>query len=144
METRVSPASQDAEERRRFRFPRRCRLRTSREFRLCYGHGVRVQGALLLLVVRANGLGFSRLGLSIPGKFGDSPRRNRMKRICREAFRLERERLPRGLDLVVVGARSREAVLPGLAEAREQMVRLADQALQRLEKRPQRSGKRRP
>lgn len=50
----------------------------------------------------ANDLELNRLGLSVGRKHGGAVRRNRIKRLIREAFRLERPTLPTGLDLVVL------------------------------------------
>ena len=119
-----------------FSFPKEARLKTTREFRLCYSHGIRVRGRRLLLVVRTNGLSFTRLGLSSSRKFGGSTERNRFKRICREAFRLLRPGLPRGLDVVVIGARPMEGPPPAMKEVMEEMKTLLKKAERILEKRP--------
>lgn len=44
----------------------------------------------------------SRLGVTVTRKVGSSVRRNRVKRLVREAFRLDPELLPVGIDLVVI------------------------------------------
>lgn len=44
----------------------------------------------------------TRLGITVTRKIGDAVTRNRIKRLVREVFRLHRERLPSGLDLVFV------------------------------------------
>ena len=51
---------------------------------------------------RANGLGHSRLGISVGRKFGKAVERNRLKRLVREAFRTSDDVRGAGLDLVVV------------------------------------------
>lgn len=58
----------------------------------------------------------SRLGISVPRKVGNAVRRNRIKRIVREAFRLHREVFPRYSDIVF-------AVRPGFPLTGMQAVR---------------------
>lgn len=49
-----------------------------------------------------NALGHHRLGLTVPRRVGNAVRRNRIKRLLREAFRLSQHELPGALDVVVV------------------------------------------
>ena len=42
------------------------------------------------------------LGLSVAARVGTAPRRNRIKRLLREAFRLMQHDFPRPYDLVIV------------------------------------------
>jgi ribonuclease P protein component len=48
-----------------------------------------------------NGVGFCRLGLTVPRRVGGAVRRNRIKRALREAFRRNYPLLGVPLDLVV-------------------------------------------
>ncbi len=63
------------------------------------------RGPLFTVRAAANGLPFPRLGISVARAAGISVARNRMKRLLREAFRLNRDALPQGVDLVVVVSR---------------------------------------
>ena len=83
----------------------------------------------MTVAVAANDLGYSRLGLSV-GKvvWKSAVRRNRVRRLFREAFRLEFEQLPEGVDVVLIG---HKAIWPKLAETREELVRLSRKAFRR-------------
>ncbi|HUW55989.1 MAG TPA: ribonuclease P protein component [Planctomycetota bacterium] len=59
----------------------------------------------LILYVRPNGLAFSRIGLSVAGKWGNACRRNTFRRRCREAFRLHKHDIPAGFDIIVIPRR---------------------------------------
>ena len=42
-----------------------------------------------------------RIGITVTKKFGKAHERNRFKRMVREAFRLCKDRLPQGIDILV-------------------------------------------
>jgi ribonuclease P protein component len=52
------------------------------------------------LIYQGNGLNQNRLGISVNGKIKGSVKRNRIKRIIRESFRLNRECYPQNADIV--------------------------------------------
>ncbi len=85
---------------KRYGLPKSCLLRKKREFDLVYRQGARLYGQHFSLVFLKTDRGFNRLGISIHKKTGNAVRRNRLKRIIREAFRLNRELFPLSSDIV--------------------------------------------
>ena len=83
-------------------FDRACRFRGRTIFSEVYGQRVRREAGPLLVYARPNGLEFSRLGLSVGRRIGNAVRRNRVKRLLREAFRLNRDAWPAGYDWLIV------------------------------------------
>ncbi len=63
-------------------------------------------GTRAVLGVRPNDVAFSRLAISIPGRVvRKSVERSRWKRLIREAFRLNKEKIVAGMDIVAVPSR---------------------------------------
>jgi ribonuclease P protein component len=96
---------------------RRHRLSRSRDFDTVYRHGKSVSTRYLVLYAfpREEEAGSDeppRLGLAVSRRVGDSVKRNRIKRLLREAFQLIEPSVPRGCDYVLV-------VRPGLVESTE-------------------------
>ena len=95
-----------------FRFPRRMRLHLNREFQRVYRQGKRRQGQGFTLIFAPNHSedtaegACQRLGISVRRKVGSAVRRNRIKRLFREFFRLHQDRFPGASDIVI-------AVQPG-------------------------------
>lgn len=91
-------------ERPRLTLRDRDRLRSLNDFKRVYDGKRRVRDDVLIACWLPNDLGRSRLGLSVSKRNGDAVRRNRIKRVLREAFRLERGAIPGDLDLVLIPA----------------------------------------
>ena len=87
------------------RLTRERRLRRKAEIDRVFRRGRSASDALLRVHALTSGGPDSRVGISCPRKLGSSVARNRWKRLIREAFRLNREGLGSGLDLVIVPLR---------------------------------------
>jgi len=83
-------------------YPPSLRLHLKREFDRVFQQGVKVVGpeALLWYLRRGDGAGV-RLSVVVAAKLGTAVRRNRLKRLVRETFRLSRAHLAAGVDVVV-------------------------------------------
>jgi len=92
----------------RLTFRPREHLRRKRDFERVYADGVRVRTRNLILYALPNGLPHSRVGVVTGRKVGKAVRRNRARRLFREAFRRNRDRLACPCDLVLIASPSWE------------------------------------
>lgn len=84
--------------------PKRKRLAKRREFLRVYESGRKMFSRYCVLFFAANGLPYSRIGITATKKLGNAVVRNRFKRWTREVYRRQRGPLAldeRSVDLVV-------------------------------------------
>lgn len=96
----------------------------NREFRRIYARGARAGGKDLTVVAYKRRDPGHRLGLSVSKANGCAVVRNKIKRIFREAFRLERPSLAGNYDLILIPKQR-----PGkyqLTEVRAELKRLVE------------------
>lgn len=110
-------------------FPRRLRVVSRSDLRRAFASGVRVADRRMTLVVLANAGSDSRFAVSVGRRHGNAVRRARTKRVLREAFRLSRCDLPRGLDIICL---PRPGVQMRLEECERSLRALSRQAGERL------------
>jgi len=109
---RSMPEAMDYRAGRKFRIPRPKEI--SRVFR----EGRRATDGVMTLLAAPNGLAEARFAPAIATKHGNAVRRSRLKRLCREAFRLSRPELPAGWDYVIL---PRRGISPSLETLRESL-----------------------
>ena len=112
-------------------FPKSLRLRTPTEFSAVYTDGVFEADKVLVVNLTINRQSSSRMGLSIPKKVGNSPKRNQWKRYCREAFRTNQHKLPKGIDFIV---RPRKGAAPDAKAVANSLAKLLKLGKKKLEK----------
>ena len=84
------------------RFTKKERLLKRKEFQKVFDEGKVFSNDQTTVYALLNDDPVSRLGLVVGRKFGNSPKRNRFKRIFREAYRLNKGILSRGVDIIII------------------------------------------
>ncbi|BAT70968.1 ribonuclease P protein component [Thermosulfidibacter takaii ABI70S6] len=83
-----------------FSFPKEYRLIKRSQFLKVYQQGTKVYSRYFTIHYLPNDLGHPRIGITVTRKVGKAVKRNRWKRLIREAFRLNKHKFP-NWDIVV-------------------------------------------
>lgn len=79
------------------------KIRKRSEYLTIYEQGARKYSENFTVILLKNQAKSNRLGISVSKKVGDAVKRNRIKRLVREFFRLNKHRLPSSQDIVIIG-----------------------------------------
>jgi len=97
------------------RFPS---IKTNSDFQIVYKNGKSFANKLLIMYVYSTGNSETRIGISVSKKVGNSVTRHHFARLMREIFRLHRDSIDSGLDIIVVARQAaREADFKKLESA---------------------------
>jgi len=77
------------------------RVRKRKEYSRIYQNGARLYSENFLVLLHPNDKEIRRLGITAGKKIGNAVKRNRAKRLLREFFRLNKDMVPPGRDVVI-------------------------------------------
>ena len=75
-------------------------LKKNKDFQYVYRNGKSYANKILVMYIKKNDLGKNRLGISVSKKVGNSVVRHHLTRLIRESYRLNKNNLKKGNDIV--------------------------------------------
>ena len=102
-----------------FSFPKSERLLNRKDFVNSNRFGKKRHTKHFLVIFRQNSLGISRIGITTSKKTGNAVKRNRIKRLLREYFRLNKHNLCQGYDIIIIAKKGADEL--ALREAKEEL-----------------------
>jgi len=114
---------------------RQYRLRSKKRFQQVRRQGRSYKHRLIILVILPNNLPYSRFGFTASKRIGNAVKRNRVRRLMREAVRLGWEDIIPGKDVVCIARRPIATATFQDVQAACQLM-LAQAGLLKNEKRP--------
>ena len=73
-------------------------------------HGRRFYTKNFLVILKQNRRDITRLGMTVSKRVGKAVQRNRMKRLIREFFRLNKQEIPKGYDILIIASKENDAL----------------------------------
>lgn len=85
-------------------------LKKNSDFQKVYREGRSYANRYLVMYTLKNGTECNRIGISVSKKVGNSIVRHRLKRLIKEAYRLQENMFQSGLDIVVIARMSAKEI----------------------------------
>lgn len=99
-------------------------LKRNTDFQKVYRTGRSFANKYLVMYIINNGLEENRVGISVSKKVGNSVVRHRVTRLIRESYRLNKQQLKSGFDIVVISRTSAKG--KGYKEIQSAFMHLAE------------------
>jgi ribonuclease P protein component len=78
------------------------KIKKNSHFRFIYSRGKSYSNDKLVLYIFRNKKNINRIGLSVSKKIGNSVKRNRIKRLIREGYRINKIKFKKGFDFIFI------------------------------------------
>lgn len=98
-----------------FSLPKAERLRLTRDFDRVFKEGKALQSDFFTVMYIKNGFEYNRIAVMVRRKFGKAHQRNKIRRWIKEAYRLMKNDLPKGFDIVILPRKSLSEVFGSLS-----------------------------
>ena len=89
-----------------YRLSKKHILRKNSGFQMVYSTGKSYANRMMVLYVLPKTGGTRRIGFAAGKRLGNAVVRNRVKRLMRETYRLNQDKLAEGVDLIIIGRQS--------------------------------------
>ena len=86
--------------------PRKCILKKKKDFQAVYSRGKSYANRFLVLYVFRSKEFQGKVGFAAGRKLGNAVKRNRIKRLLRESYRLHQDGIEEGISLLLVGRKA--------------------------------------
>lgn len=87
-------------------FPKQERLLNRKDFVNLNRLGKKYHTKHFIIIYKKTGTGISRLGITVSKKIGNAVKRNRVKRLIREFYRLNKINFPFSCDIVIIAKKN--------------------------------------
>lgn len=103
-------------------------LKKNYEFKNVLTKGKFYKGKYITIYIRKNNMQENIIGIAISKKIGKAVKRNRLKRVIREGFRLQKDLLKKGYSIVFIWNKNTEIVEANYNNVSKDMLKLFKKA----------------